>query len=397
MRNARLGRVLGRAIEGDLMKSYLVLLTLLMLSGIADAQTCGNGIREGAEQCDDGNRASLDGCSARCTFEQTQRVNLLKVIFTTTAACPNNAFGSAFTSLLQGTLQNAVDASVTDGSTSVLLYFRVLDDLTGSTSANVQLGLLNAAPQSPTAIYNGNSDVDWWYAIDDTEIDAAQEPLYPLTGSITSNVLNAGPGSFTLKTNVGAALALSASALRIAITTGTSTTPMMYVSGTDRGHLPSENLDPGLVSFANSGSSAAANRGYFCGNVSAASLAAAQIPPQLLAGAGSMACTQAYTSANTFLDLLVGGCTVSILQAVIPTQPDQVDAGAPPAGAGGPYKLFANASKVVSTCKDKNNTTVDLTTCLDAAAYSFDFAFNTDRVIAKSPSAGDIIFYDGFQ
>ena len=39
----------------------------------AGARTCGNGLREGAEPCDDGNRASFDGCSARCLFEQVQR------------------------------------------------------------------------------------------------------------------------------------------------------------------------------------------------------------------------------------------------------------------------------------------------------------------------------------
>ncbi|PJB35625.1 MAG: hypothetical protein CO108_25105 [Deltaproteobacteria bacterium CG_4_9_14_3_um_filter_63_12] len=35
------------------------------------ASVCGNGTREGAEQCDDGNTASGDGCSAMCTNEGT--------------------------------------------------------------------------------------------------------------------------------------------------------------------------------------------------------------------------------------------------------------------------------------------------------------------------------------
>ena len=39
---------------------------------------------------------------------------------------------------------------------------------------------------------------------------------------------------------------------------------------------------------------------------------------------------------------------------------------------------------------------VDLQTCLAAAAYSSYFKFSTDRVIAKSASAGDVIFADGF-
>jgi len=33
--------------------------------------TCGNGVREGTEQCDDGNTKALDGCSADCQWEPT--------------------------------------------------------------------------------------------------------------------------------------------------------------------------------------------------------------------------------------------------------------------------------------------------------------------------------------
>ena len=34
-----------------------------------EGQVCGNGLTTGSEQCDDGNRAGGDGCSAICTFE----------------------------------------------------------------------------------------------------------------------------------------------------------------------------------------------------------------------------------------------------------------------------------------------------------------------------------------
>src|SRR3990172_4383203 len=34
------------------------------------APVCGNGAREGAEECDDGDTVAGDGCSAACTVEQ---------------------------------------------------------------------------------------------------------------------------------------------------------------------------------------------------------------------------------------------------------------------------------------------------------------------------------------
>lgn len=39
------------------------------VDGTPPASTCGNSTLEGLEQCDDGNTAALDGCSAVCTFE----------------------------------------------------------------------------------------------------------------------------------------------------------------------------------------------------------------------------------------------------------------------------------------------------------------------------------------
>jgi hypothetical protein len=42
-----------------------------------------------------------------------------------------------------------------------------------------------------------------------------------------------------------------------------------------------------------------------------------------------------------------------------------------------------NASRVVTTCQDKNNAVVDLNSCLAAAAYSARYQFASDRVIIK--------------
>jgi cysteine-rich repeat protein len=40
-------------------------------------QVCGNNVLEDGEECDDGNTEPLDGCSATCTFEQSQDLDVL--------------------------------------------------------------------------------------------------------------------------------------------------------------------------------------------------------------------------------------------------------------------------------------------------------------------------------
>ena len=84
------------------------------------------------------------------------------------------------------------------------------------------------------------------------------------------------------------------------------------------------------------------------------------------------------------LDVIVRGCTIygGLVTIFSPTQPDQADAAQPAAGAGGPYKLSAS-SATVNKCVDKSGATVDLTTCLRAAAYSAALGFTMDRIILK--------------
>jgi hypothetical protein len=158
--------------------------------------------------------------------------------------------------------------------------------------------------------------------------------------------------------------------------------PLTSSNGFPPGHLVSEGIDPGLQSFQSMSS------GKLAGNISAASLAAALIPVEL-AGGGLSACSQNYTMANTWLDLLVGGCTVFFVQQIAPTQPDQADPGAPVAGAGAPY-TFTRTGNSVTGCRDKNAAAVSLPACLNAAAYSVYFQFASDRVIVRVPdSDGD--------
>ncbi|HEY0463414.1 MAG TPA: hypothetical protein VGC79_04355, partial [Polyangiaceae bacterium] len=84
-----------------------------------------------------------------------------------------------------------------------------------------------------------------------------------------------------------------------------------------------------------------------------------------------------------FLDLLVGGCTVSGDQLLSATQPDQADPGAPQGNAGAPYRLITNDNHAVTGCRDKNNRFVTLSTCLNAAAFSSAYRLRTGRVIIK--------------
>jgi hypothetical protein len=176
-------------------------------------------------------------------------------------------------------------------------------------------------------------------------------------------------------------LSLSSASIRLPI--GASTKPLTS-TGAAPGHLAAEHLSASLTSFATGGAQTNAGSGELCGNISAASLKNEPVPEDFATG-GATPCYQGYSQANTFLDLLVGGCTVApgFTVALIGTQPDQVDATVPSIGSGGPYKLVANGAHSVTICRDKDNQAVTLATCLNAAAYSTAYKFATDRVIIK--------------
>src|SRR5262249_55541056 len=141
----------------------------------------------------------------------------------------------------------------------------------------------------------------------DTGLDAMQRPLVSLPGNISSSnkLLTAGPGSLLLTLPIAGVYApLSFSSARLSASVGMATTPTTNVSGTFRGHLASENLDPSLQSFETTGM---ASVGNLCGNVSAASLSMVPIPTMFVPP-GATACEESYTAGNTLLDLIVGGC-----------------------------------------------------------------------------------------
>ena len=346
---------------------------------------CGNGVREAGEQCDDSNTTNLDACDAACKFEQDQRVDYLKMQFGTDMYCTANRLGSAITGgTAQSQLQTALDDGITDGSISILFKMLGLDDLSGTSDPAVALGVMNGAPETlgGSLMYDGNNDLDWWHIVDPLSIDANRNPIASLSGSIAAKVLNAGPGSLTINILLsGNPAALKMSNAKVTISIGATSVPLTSAQNPP-GHLAAEHLDPALTSYATTGQKTANGAGKLCGNVTAASLAAVPIPASLVGG-GLLACSQNYAATNSMLDVIIGGCNVLFIQQIKPTQPDTQDTNAPQAGAGAPYTLSANAQKVVSTCKDKNNQTVNLAACLSSAAYSSFFKLATNRVIVK--------------
>jgi cysteine-rich repeat protein len=349
-------------------------------SGEASTPACGNSVREGSEQCDDGNLANLDGCSSSCAFEQIQRMNWMNMMFTADEVCTKNALGGAIGSVGQGALQIAIAQGIGDGSISNMLQFGSLDDLTGTDDDAVTVGFLRGTPVSQGAApYDGASDLDWWYTTDPLSYDTDRNPTSSMVGSIAGRVLHVSSARLTLNTLfAGTLVALPMSNVTIVAPISDSSAPLAS-QGLPPGHLTSEHLDPALVSFATMGQPDQDGAAQICGNASAASLALLLIP----GGFVGLACAQNYTPSNSLLDLWIGGCTNLGIQLVKSTQPDQVDLAAPAAGAGGPYKLGTNAQRQVSTCRDKNNDIVSLKECLQAATYSSSFKFTTDRVIAK--------------
>jgi len=346
------------------------------------APVCGNALLEKGEQCDDGNVKSLDACSASCAFEQSQRANVIEQRFKTSTLCPRNAFGGAFAGVAQTALQATLDQRVANGSLSLLFAFRGLADLTGMSTETITLGMAYGAPTPPVpSSYDGKSDLDWWYTPANGQVDSGV--LYSnSTASLSNGVLDASPDS--LRIPLLSDLPIYVSNVKVRLTLGDSSTPLAS-TGAAPGHLASEHVRPGLVSFASAGPPppVSAESAQLCGALSTASLAGIAIPARYATG-GTSACQEGYAAARTFLDLLVGGCTVQSGELIAPVQPDLSDPGAPAAGEGAPYRLVASASNhAVTGCRDKKDSPVTLNVCLNAAAYSSAFRLKTDRVIIK--------------
>ena len=346
----------------------------------AQCHLCGDGKRQDQEQCDDGNNTNMDGCDSSCTFEQVHRANSASLKFAADTFCTANALGGAIKAVAQGTIGDSLTAAVKDGSTTIEFKFLGLTDLTGTGQASgLKLGALTGVPATATGkTYNGNSDLDWWYATSAGSVDATRTPKSILSAALSSKALTAS-GSMDLSiTLAGSIAALHLSGGQLRANVGNTSKPTASSDKLTPGHLATENLDPALTSFDTM------SNGQLCGNISAASLRTVPIPTALTTGIGK--CSENYDPAsNSLLDAIVNGCKVlgGLASAIDATpKPDKVDPSVPAAGAGAPYTLTKTGNKVTG-CTDKNAAAVDFDTCLKAAAYSSYFVFTSDRVIAR--------------
>jgi cysteine-rich repeat protein len=349
---------------------------------------CGNGVRDAGEQCDDGNLMNLDGCDASCKFEQDLRSSYLQMQFGLDAFCGNdNRLGSSITAgLPQNQVQSDINQGIAVGTSGFAIKMLGLASLTGADDPALEVGAMLALPGAGVG-YSGVADLEWWYNVNGAYLDAARNPLDKLAGNLTGNVLSAGPGAMSLAVNFfpSSTTVLRLSSAKLQAVVGPSFAPGASVLGTTPGHLAAEHLDPALTSFGSLGQPNLNFSGKLCGNAGAQALAVSPAPTEVLAG-GAYSCLEGYTAASSLLDVFVSGCSInvgSILPVILPSQPDKADPSAPVAGAGAPYKLTANAQRIVTGCVDKNNATVPLASCLGAAAYSTYFRFSMGRVILK--------------
>lgn len=330
---------------------------------------CGDGVRKGTEQCDDGNLTRIDGCDPSCKFEQTHRMNTLQVQFGTSMTyCPKNAMGGGIVGSTPRTqIADAINLGVNDGSITVMFHALGLDDLSGTNDPALNLAILGGVPAAGTN-YNGASDLDWWYTTDANTLDANRMPISLVPATIVAKALNAGPSSFAFTVSfVGVAVTMNMFDTTIRATLGAATTPLMS-SGTTPGHLASEHLDPALTSFGT------ATAGEICGKTTAASLASVLVPSALV---GNTVCAENYSTSNTLLDVFIGGCkTFGFIRQIDKTQPDAART------PGDVYVFTANAARSVTACT-KNGQPAVLSECLQNAAYTSYYKFTTDRVIAK--------------
>jgi hypothetical protein len=317
-------------------------------------------------------------------FEQVQRINQLTLQSGVDTFATANRFGAAISgAAARSQLQQSINSAIADGSSSTFLTFPGLVDLTGTNAPSLSLGVESGSPfilaGNPTN-YSAASDLDWWYLLDPLTLDAGGNAIDVMTGGITNQVLSVGPGPFVfanlpLVNSSGAALALSSAFVKAM--TSTSSIPLRSTNNFPPGHRPGEQINPALISFTT------ITNGQLKGNISALALANTPIPSGF-AGGGVTACSQGYTAQNSFLDLVVGGCTVLFTTQITSSQPDQFDTNAPVAGAGPPYTFQTDASHHVATARDRSNAVVNLQTALAASSYSAYFKFATVRVIAHT-------------
>jgi cysteine-rich repeat protein len=379
-------------------------------SGTCDSKcrpkVCGDGIRADGEQCDDGNTNNLDGCSKTCKFEQCQRLNDLRFVYSSTSNscacdmsvdaesgqpwCPANALGKAVGGVAQTQMNDALNTGISDGSITVFMQFMGLDDLSGTADPALTIGLTGGAPVVPGGTVfdkgrwtstGGNADLDWWYTVSAADLDANRVPIATVPGHITAKTLRTDPSNMKFTVNfVGVDVTMNMFNAKIRAQTGSATTPLTS-SGTTPGHLAAEHLDPALTSFDSMGThdSNGVPSAELCGATTAGSLYNTFVPAAVTQNCPS------YDISHTLLDLYIGGCKVFFITVIAATQPDTSRNN----NGNDDYVFTFNTTTHRVTGCTKNGGAMQavgsagFTDCLNNAGYSTLYRISADRVIGK--------------
>lgn len=322
--------------------------------------TCGNGMLDPGEQCDDGNLLDLDGCDSRCNYEVVARMTSVSIVGT---AAPSfcspttNLLGTqSITATALGQLNAPLQNGVAAGTINVLVQLFGLADLTGA-QGQVIMGVLAATLDPARGAWPGNNPIDWWFLADHTTVSNGLPTGLLMNGVIAARSLSAGPSDVSLTLLLGGSPAvLRLRDAHVAATVNGMPAP-------DVPAPPPTKLAAGLTVFQTMTASGA-NQGL-CGNITVTSLAQIPVPQALTMGATACAAcagSNKYTycgvgkpvgpGCNSLLDVLVGGCKVfsCLVPAVNAQQPDV------PATAGGTVStLTLGAGNKVPASQTANN------------------------------------------
>lgn len=328
-----------------------------------DGPACGNGRLEGAEECDDGNRTRWDGCSDVCRLEQTVRVDTAGLVGGGRAvadACDltgdrvnDNRLGQALTDLALGQVNMGLQTSFTNGGTIVLASVLDLDDRTGANDPAVRVAFFEGL--DAVAPFDGT--VGEAFAIRAMALDAMRNPVSVLApGSIVGRALNAGPGVAVLALDLG---------------TG-SPTPLTLSRAVTRA---TTNVDAAAMRIGT------LTAGRLCGAVAAGDLDRIPAPMGLPAG-----CLSA-RGGTSLLDVIVAGCSISIIPVINAQQPD-IDVGGDGIFQGGTNRALrdTNGDRIVDTCRDgTTGATITGDNCAQDPrmddAYSMALTYTARRVV----------------
>jgi len=289
------------------------------------AAGCGNGTLDTGEDCDDSNTRNLDGCSATCHYEAFARLTDLQIATgTAPAMCAHtrNQLGAHALSMTAVNMLNpTLRTDVQDGTLNVLMEALGLVDLNGVTNPTFQLGVMSGSADPAAGAWPAaGNPADWRFFIDHNGLDTMGRPSAQMPASTAMRNLTAGPATISIPLALGGAVA------NLVL----FNTHAIGQIATMTSHPPFPATPPlraGLTTFQTITGNAAGQG--LCGDISVGSLAQIPVPMQLTMG--GTACTQGYTACtggmvtpacNSLLDVLVSGCTVFIISAINPTQPD---------------------------------------------------------------------------